>query len=61
MLKGPPPDKAPQARRTGWERKLRRASRIAKPKRPVVREGRALDDDGAEYWTLKVYSGGGGS
>jgi NH3-dependent NAD+ synthetase len=35
-------------RKTGWERKIRHASRAEKLKaRPVVREGRLLDDDWA--------------
>ena len=48
MLKGTPPDKAPQARKRKWERRLRHASRIAKPKRPLMREGKPLGDDGGE-------------
>ena len=52
MLKGPLPDKSPLPPKRNWERRLRHASRIAKPKRPVVKEGRALDDDSAEGRTL---------
>ncbi len=36
-------------------RRLRHASRIAKPKRPVVWEGRALEDDDAEGRTLAEF------
>ena len=37
----------PEARKSAKERKLRRANRIARPRRPAVREGRPLGDDGA--------------
>jgi hypothetical protein len=35
----------PKRRKTSGERRLRHASRVAKPKRPVVMQGRSLDDD----------------
>jgi hypothetical protein len=41
----------PLARKRGWERKVRHASRVARPKRPVVREGKTLDDlDDQRAW-----------
>jgi hypothetical protein len=35
----------PKARKTNGEKRLRHASKMAKRKRPFVREGRSLDDD----------------
>jgi hypothetical protein len=33
-----------KAKKTDGERKVRHQSRVARPKRPVVREGKALND-----------------
>lgn len=35
----------PKPRKSGGERRVRHKSRVAKPKRPVVREGKSLDDN----------------
>jgi hypothetical protein len=46
MLKGPPPDRKPQPRLSGKERKLRHKSRVMRLARmPKVKEGRTLGDE----------------